>query len=58
MLFRNTESQICVPIACPNQNTGPTTTQMSEERDPQVFERIGGRGRTRTCDNTVMSGAF
>jgi hypothetical protein len=58
MLFRNTEGRICVPIACPNQNTTPTSAQMSEERESYVLEKIGGPGRTRTCDNTVMSGAF
>jgi hypothetical protein len=58
MLFRNTEGEICVPIACPHQNTAPTSAQMSEERDSYPFEKIGGPGRTRTCDNTVMSGAF
>jgi len=58
MLFRNTEGQICVPTACPNQNIAPTKAQMSEERDSYLIEKIGGPGRTRTCDNTVMSGAF
>ena len=58
MLFRNTEGKICVPITCPNQNTTPTTAQMGVERDPYVIEKVGGPGRTRTCDNTVMSGAF
>jgi hypothetical protein len=50
-LYRNTDPQICVPIACPNPH---------EEGDalPQLIEKIGGPGRTRTCDNTVMSGAF
>jgi hypothetical protein len=58
MLFRNTEGQICVPTACPNQNIAPTEAQMGEERDSYLIEKIGGPGRTRTCDNTVMSGAF
>ena len=50
-LYRNTESQICVPFACHDAD---------DERDaePQAFEKIGGPGRTRTCDNAVMSGAF
>jgi hypothetical protein len=56
MLFRNTEGQICVPIACPNENTPSTSAQMSEERESYVLKKIGGPGRTRTCDNTVMSG--
>ena len=58
MLFRNTEGQICVPTACPNQNIAPTEAQMSAERDSYLVEKDGGPGRTRTCDNTVMSGAF
>jgi hypothetical protein len=29
---------------------------MGTERDSYVLEKIGGPGRTRTCDNTVMSG--
>jgi integrase len=50
-LYRNTEAAICVPFACRNpDNEGGT--------ESQVIERIGGPGRTRTCDNTVMSGAF
>ena len=58
MLFRNTEGQICVPTARSNQNIAPTTAQMSEERNSYGIEKFGGPGRTRTCDNTVMSGAF
>jgi hypothetical protein len=50
-LYRNTESAVCVPIACPNPSEG-------EDSIPQALEKIGGPGRTRTCDNTVMSGAF
>jgi integrase len=50
-LYRNTESEICVPIACPNP-------EPEGDPEPQVIEKIGGPGRTRTCDNTVMSGAF
>ncbi len=56
--FRNTEGQICVPVACPNRNIAPTKAQMSAERGSCLIEKIGGPGRTRTCDNTVMSGAF
>jgi len=50
-LYRNTEGPICVPFACRDDET----TQIAQT---QVFEKIGGPGRTRTCDNTVMSGAF
>jgi len=50
-LYRNTEAPVCVPIACPNPSG-------EDSRLPQVIEKIGGPGRTRTCDNTVMSGAF
>ncbi len=50
-LYRNTESEFCGPIAC--------LLDDDQDRDhPQVFERIGGPGRIRTCDNTVMSGGF
>ena len=48
-LYRNTESVGCVPIACPNDDEG-------DEAFPQVPDFIGGPGRTRTCDQTVMSG--
>jgi hypothetical protein len=41
----------CVPIACPPPANG-------DEAESQHTENIGGPGRTRTCDNTVMSGAF
>lgn len=58
VLFRNTEGQICVPIACPNRNIAPTNGHKSEDPDSYLIEKIGGPGRTRTCDNTVMSGAF
>ena len=50
-LFRNTEMEICVPTACP-----PPDFEGDAESHP--IEKIGGPGRTRTCDNTVMSGAF
>ena len=42
MLFRNTEGQLCVPIACPNQNIEPTKSQMSEERDSYLVEKLVG----------------
>ena len=48
-LYRSNDLPICVPIACPNENE-------SGEAFPQVPEMIGGPGRTRTCDQTVMSG--
>ena len=50
-VYRNTEASICVPIACPTPSGG-------DAAESQVIEKIGGPGRTRTCDNTVMSGAF
>jgi hypothetical protein len=50
-LYRNTEVPVCVPFACRNEETVRAT-------QTQAFEKIGGPGRTRTCDNTVMSGAF
>jgi integrase len=50
-LFRNPGEAICVPIACPVPDT-------SHEPHLEIIEKIGGPGRTRTCDNTVMSGAF
>ena|SRR6185295_12593392 len=37
------------------QSEGPICVPLAQT---QVFEKIGGPGRTRTCDNTVMSGAF
>ena len=48
-LYRNTELETCVPIACPCDKLLGTA-------DSQLIEKIGGPGRTRTCDNTVMSG--
>ena len=48
-LYRNLESGLCVPFAC-----RPGT---SSDRDgAQGIDKIGGPGRTRTCDLTVMSG--
>jgi len=50
-LYRNTEGEICVPFAC--------RKPLDEENpESQLIEKLGGPGRTRTCDNTVMSGAF
>jgi integrase len=50
-LYRNTETDTCVPFACRGNDEGD---------DPQMqpIEKLGGPGRTRTCDNAVMSGAF
>ncbi len=48
-LYRNSESALCVPFACHEGES-------SSLRDGQVIEKIGGPGRTRTCDLTVMSG--
>ena len=50
-VYRNTEAVVCVPTACPTPSDG-------SETETQVIQNIGGPGRTRTCDNTVMSGAF
>ena len=50
-LYRNTEFGDCVPLACRD----------GEDDDgglPETLEKIGGPGRIRTDDNTVMSGAF
>ena len=48
-LYRNSESAVCVPLACHGGES-------SSLADDQVIEKIGGPGRTRTCDLTVMSG--
>ena len=50
-LYRNTEGPVCVPFACRGDEAGQVA-------QTQVLEKTGGPGRTRTCDNTVMSGAF
>jgi hypothetical protein len=50
-LYRNSEPADCVPFACRD----PQTEEMPGS---EVVEKIGGPGRIRTCDNTVMSGAF
>jgi len=48
-LYRNSESGVCVPFAC-------RKSKKSDRKKSQPFENIGGPGRTRTCDQTVMSG--
>lgn len=48
-LYRNSESGLCVPFAC-------REIASSEDGDSQAFENIGGPGRIRTSDQTVMSG--
>jgi len=48
-LYRNSESPLCVPFAYHED-------ERSSPEDSQVPEMIGGPGRTRTCDLTVMSG--
>ncbi len=50
-LYRNTESDPCVPFAC-------RVDGEDDDSKTQVIEKLGGPGRTRTCDNAVMSGAF
>ena len=48
-LYRNSESGVCVPVACRgNESSG--------RKASQVIEIIGGPGGTRTPDQTVMSG--
>ena len=48
-LYRNSESGVCVPFAC-------REVASSTLKNKQAIEDIGGPGRTRTCDLTVMSG--
>lgn len=48
-LYRNSESGLCVPFAC-------RESASSDSDNMQAVEKIGGPGRTRTCDLTVMSG--
>ena len=50
-LYRNSEPVDCVPFACRDPDDEGLV-------DSQTIEKIGGPGRIRTCDNTVMSGAF
>ena len=50
-LYRNSQPADCVPFACRDP-------QAEEMPGAELIEKIGGPGRTRTCDNTVMSGAF
>jgi hypothetical protein len=49
VLYRDTEMQGCVPIACPGDDLADTA-------ESRPIEKFGGPGRTRTGDNTVMSG--
>jgi hypothetical protein len=48
-VYRNSESGLSVPFAC-----HPIASSCDD--DTQGIESIGGPGRTRTCDQTVMSG--
>ena len=48
-LYRATGQRPCVPIAC-------RTAEDSEAPLRQPLEKVGRPGRTRTDDNTVMSG--
>jgi hypothetical protein len=48
-LYRNSESGLCVPFACRKRKN-------LESENTQPIENIGGPGRTRTYDQTVMSG--
>ena len=57
-LYRSTDGPVCAPFACrdePFARRDETTAQVTQTH---AFEKVGGPGRTRTCDNTVMSGAF
>ncbi len=48
-LYRNSESGLSVPFAY-------LDPEGSNPDDQQVIETLGGPDRTRTCDQTVMSG--
>jgi len=48
-LYRASESGVCVPLAC-------HARESLNDAEDQPIESIGGPGRTRTCDQTVMSG--
>jgi hypothetical protein len=48
-LYRNSESGLSVPFAY-------LSAESSGDKNSQAVEKIGGPGRTRTCDLTVMSG--
>ena len=50
-LYRNTEFGDCVLLAC--RDSDEDADSLSE-----TFGKVGGPGRIRTDDNTVMSGAF
>jgi hypothetical protein len=59
-LYRNSESGLCVPFACRLRAVcvpfACREAGSSDSDDTQAVEKIGGPGRTRTCDLTVMSG--
>ena len=48
-IYRNSESQHPVPVSYLDE-------EGSDEDEIQPIEKVGGPGRTRTCDLTVMSG--
>jgi len=48
-VYRNSESGLCVPFACRDDGN-------SDDACSETVEKVGGPGRTRTCDQTVMSG--
>ncbi len=48
-LYRNSNSGLLVPFSYLSDTS-------SDEGEDQPIERTGGPGRTRTCDQTVMSG--
>ncbi|CBS86275.1 protein of unknown function [Azospirillum lipoferum 4B] len=50
-LYRNTEFGACVPLACRDGDKDADSL-------PETSGKLGGPGRIRTDDNTVMSGAF
>jgi hypothetical protein len=49
IVMLNLNKHSCVPLAC---RECPDKGRV----DRQLLEKIGSPGRTRTCDNTVMSG--
>ena len=50
-LYRATGARVCAPFAHHSDSELGSTYR-------QVLEKIGGPGKIRTCDNTVMSGGF
>ena len=48
-LYRNSESGLSAPFAY-------LSAESSDDESSQVLEKTSGPGRTRTCDQTVMSG--